>query len=400
MGATDELDEICTGIEAADFFDFSARELYSSPDPVAPSSVAVTPSSSPTLEFPTSPGTAELHSPEPGGDSEAEFDRKVTQLSEAFCMPYDGECYALLCVLCHNSVCCVMMAEVGRVLRFYGHNEDAAVECLVMGGRKSEEEVLAEVSRIERIRAIKTKRQLETTESDGGEFAHLNMRQLREKCREVGLDCTGKKSLLRSRLEFYSSPGAVKPSPGYSDAMVGIDEKEDSGGEVQMKSAGTVPAMRMCEDWSHLYSQINEKTNFEDDVDEEDTSDMPPLIDSRLHRPNATAPSQTTSMGSVQDGHCDIDDERFKCMWDSKPPINFYESQEKSFEFDTTPLSPSPPLCQEPDSSGFKALTYFLLNPECTGRDGPVATHVDPETGCMCAILFEGGWVWVSEWSE
>ena len=123
-------------------------------------------------------------------------------------------------------------AEVSRVLRYYANDEDAAVECLVMGQSKSEEEVAQEVLRMAR-------------------------------------------SQQSTRLRAAGGAAAVAP-PAYSHAMLGIDEDEvgcrtemteRTGGSSRSVAVGGAGGGGSSEDWSHLYAQQNTHSLNYDNAD-------------------------------------------------------------------------------------------------------------------------------------
>lgn len=249
-------------------------------------------------------------------------------------------------------------ADVSRVLRFFANNEDAAVECLVRGECKTEDEVTEEVNRLSRIQ----------------KSGYL---------REVG-------------------GAAVAPPPAYnySAAMTGIDDDEYNTGlcgspkvdtNIQPIKSHVGVSDGGAEDWSHLYTP----SGFGEDDD-----GPPPLIDvDNL----PLFPSPTSSCNRGQSDDMEIIDsatggEWWNCVEENKPWSDMdLNDQDMVTEQGRSGVGSCDNSVDEQDSRsnyfapvGSKNLLYFIQNPESMSLSRPLTSNVRKLDGYESAVIFDG----------
>mmetsp|Transcript_32185 Transcript_32185/g.59923 ORF Transcript_32185/g.59923 Transcript_32185/m.59923 type:complete len:975 (+) Transcript_32185:114-3038(+) len=257
--------------------------------------------------------------PEESVESDTEeFSRKVNQFCEIFSRS---------------------PSEVSRVLKFYGSDEDAAVECLVRGESKTEEEVTEAINRQSR------KRQAG------------NVHDVR--------------------------PAAPAPPPAYSAGMTGIDENE--GIEMKPTRSSVGVGGGTSEDWSHLYSF----SEFEMDQDE-----PPPLIDVDNCHPPPPSSSPVIDGQGVGGGDCENwNDQQW---WKYADKVSGTQSKDPDMITGRSDGSCNNSVDENDSRSNFvapdgsKNLLYFIFNAESMAVSRPVTNRFNESTGQESAIIFEG----------
>lgn len=259
----------------------------------------------------------------------------------------------------------MFVSEVSRVLRFFARDEDAAVEYLVQGGSKTEEEVDENINRLARIRQSSA-------------------------LRAVG--------------------GAVRAPPpayhaAYSAGMTGIDEGD--GTEMTgMRTSVGVGGGR-SEDWSHLYAQTgtNATARAADDDDDDDDA-LPDLINTGDCQRLPPSPSSLDG----QDGRDEVADRDANTIgewtpggwWASADEYRRWNSVDSEEQNMTSKdkdrgrwgrdLDPQDSRSNFFAPVGSKTLLYFIANPVQMAVERPVVCLHDQTSGIDTwrAIIFEG----------